>query len=50
MWIFGGLLYIIPLLILVVMMVRDDEGDVWVPEVVREQHAAAAAAGDTEAA
>lgn len=49
MWIFGGLLYIIPLLILVVMMVRDDEGDVWVPEVVREQHAAAAA-GDTEAA
>jgi putative membrane protein len=36
MWIFGGLLYIFPLLFLVVMMMREDEGDVWVPEYVRE--------------
>jgi putative membrane protein len=48
MWIFGGLLYIFPLLLLVVMMVREDEGDVWVPELVRER--AAAAAGETGAA
>jgi putative membrane protein len=39
MWIFGGLLYIFPLLLLVIMMVREDEGDVWVPELVREQEA-----------
>jgi cytochrome c oxidase assembly factor CtaG len=49
MWIFGGLLYIIPLLILVVAMIREDEGDVWVPELVREQQAAAVS-GDVEAA
>jgi putative membrane protein len=49
MWIFGGLLYIVPLLILVVMMIREDEGDVWIPEEVRAQQASAAA-GDVEAA
>jgi cytochrome c oxidase assembly factor CtaG len=49
MWIFGGLLYIVPLLILVVMMIREDEGDVWIPEEVRAQQASAAA-GDIEAA
>jgi putative membrane protein len=47
MWIFGGLLYIVPLLILVVMMIREDEGDVWIPEEVRAQEAAAR---DVEAA
>jgi putative membrane protein len=49
MWIFGGLLYIFPLLILVVKMIHEDEGDVWVPEVIREREAAAAGA-ETEAA
>jgi putative membrane protein len=49
MWIFGGLLYIFPLLLLVVMMIHEDEGDVWVPEVVREREAARAA-GATEVA
>ncbi len=49
MWIFGGLLYIVPLLILVVAMIREDEGDVWVPELVREREAAAAPA-DAEVA
>jgi putative membrane protein len=41
MWIFGGLLYIFPLILLIVMMIREDEGDVWVPAVVREREAAA---------
>ncbi len=49
MWIFGGLLYIFPLLLLVVMMIREDEGDVWVPEVVRQRQAAASR-GEIEAA
>jgi putative membrane protein len=35
MWVAGGLLYIIPLLILVLMMMREDEGHLWVPEAVR---------------
>ena len=35
MWVFGGLLFIIPLLALVLMMMREDEGDVWIPEAVR---------------
>jgi putative membrane protein len=48
MWIFGGLLYIFPLLLLIVMMIREAEGDVWVPEVIREREAAAAAAASTE--
>lgn len=39
MWVVGGLLYIIPLLILVVMMMREDEGHIWVPELVREREA-----------
>jgi putative membrane protein len=49
MWIFGGLLYIFPLLLLVVKMIHEDEGDVWVPEVIREREALAAGA-ETEAA
>lgn len=35
MWVVGGLLYIVPLLFLVLQMMRQDEGHVWVPEVVR---------------
>lgn len=35
MWVVGGMLFIAPLLVLVIMMMREDEGDVWVPEVVR---------------
>jgi cytochrome c oxidase assembly factor CtaG len=51
MWVFGGLLYIVPLLILVLMMMHEDEGDVWVPEVIRERDAASArTAADVEAA
>jgi putative membrane protein len=51
MWVFGGLLYIVPLLILVVKMIHEDEGDVWVPELIRDREAAAARAGaDVEAA
>lgn len=42
MWVVGGLLFIIPLLALVLMMMREDEGDVWVPEVVRARDAALA--------
>ncbi len=42
MWVAGGLLYIIPLLILVIMMMREDEGDVWVPETVRAGESAQA--------
>jgi putative membrane protein len=42
MWIFGGLLYIFPLLLLVVMMMQEDEGDVWVPRHVRDAQRAAA--------
>jgi putative membrane protein len=49
MWIFGGLLYIFPLLLLVVMMIQEDEGDVWVPQVVRDRESATAAA-DMESA
>ena len=40
MWVFGGLLFIIPLLALVLMMMRDDEGDLWVPEAIRAREAA----------
>ncbi|MBW3553283.1 MAG: cytochrome c oxidase assembly protein [Gemmatimonadetes bacterium] len=40
MWVVGGLLFIVPLLALVLMMMRQDEGDVWVPEVVRAREAA----------
>jgi cytochrome c oxidase assembly factor CtaG len=40
MWVVGGLLYIVPLLILVVKMIQEDEGDVWVPELVRGGDAA----------
>lgn len=43
MWVVGGLLYIIPLLVLVIMMMRQDEGDVWIPEAVRDREARAAA-------
>ncbi|MEJ2504453.1 MAG: cytochrome c oxidase assembly protein, partial [Gemmatimonadota bacterium] len=43
MWVAGGLLYIIPLLILVLMMMREDEGHLWVPEAVRGTLTAAAA-------
>lgn len=47
MWVVGGLLYIVPLLVLVIMMMRQDEGDVWVPEAIRAREAAAAStAGD----
>ena len=49
MWVVGGLLYIIPLLALVIMMMREDEGDVWVPETVRagdSAQARAARSGD----
>jgi putative membrane protein len=35
MWVAGGLLYIIPLLVLVLMMMQEDEGDTWIPEAVR---------------
>jgi putative membrane protein len=35
MWVAGGLLYIIPLLIMVLMMMREDEGHLWVPAAVR---------------
>jgi len=45
MWVIGGLLYIIPLLVLVLMMMREDEGDIWVPEVVHGRNARTAAAG-----
>lgn len=45
MWVVGGLLYIIPLLVLVLMMMQEDEGDVWVPEVVHGRKPRAAAAG-----
>lgn len=41
MWVAGGLLYIIPLLVLVIMMMREDEGDVWIPEAVRAGEAQA---------
>ena len=40
MWVVGGLLFIVPLLALVLMMMREDEGHVWVPEVVRAREAA----------
>lgn len=43
MWVVGGLLYIVPLLALVLMMMREDEGHVWIPEVVRAREAAALA-------
>lgn len=43
MWVVGGLLYIIPLLALVIMMMREDEGDLWVPEAVRTGRSAQAA-------
>ena len=39
MWVIGGLLFIVPLLALVLMMMREDEGDVWVPEVIRAREA-----------
>lgn len=42
MWVVGGLLFIVPLLALVLMMMRQDEGDVWVPEVVRARERALA--------
>jgi putative membrane protein len=43
MWVAGGLLYIVPLLILVLMMMREDEGDVWVPEAIRDRETRPAA-------
>lgn len=43
MWVLGGLLYIIPLLVLVLLMMRQDEGHVWIPEAVRARDALAAA-------
>ncbi|MGK7311502.1 MAG: cytochrome c oxidase assembly protein [Candidatus Longimicrobiales bacterium M2_2A_002] len=45
MWVAGGLLYIIPLLALVIMMMREDEGDVWIPEAVRTGESAQAGSG-----
>ena len=42
MWVVGGLLYIIPLLALVIMMMREDEGDLWIPESVRTGRSAQA--------
>lgn len=50
MWIVGGLLYIVPLLALVLMMMREDEGHVWVPEVVRAREATGPAGADTAGA
>jgi cytochrome c oxidase assembly factor CtaG len=35
MWVVGGLLYIVPLLILVLMMMQEDEGHLWVPDAIR---------------
>lgn len=43
MWVVGGLLYIVPLLVLVLMMMREDEGHVWVPRAIREREAEAVA-------
>ncbi len=45
MWVAGGLLYIIPLLVLVLMMMREDEGDLWIPEAVRVGRDAGAGPG-----
>ncbi len=39
MWVFVGVLFILPLFGLVLMMMREDEGDLWVPEVVRQAEA-----------
>lgn len=36
MWVWGGLLYIVPLLILVLMLMLEDEGHIWVPAAARE--------------
>ncbi|HUE77445.1 MAG TPA: cytochrome c oxidase assembly protein [Longimicrobiales bacterium] len=40
MWVVSGLLFIIPVLALVLMMMQEDEGDLWVPQVVRAREAA----------
>lgn len=40
MWVVSGLLFIVPVLVLVLMMMQEDEGDIWVPEVVRAREAA----------
>lgn len=45
MWVVGGLLYIVPLLVLVLMMMRQDEGHVWVPQVIRDREGTPQPAG-----
>lgn len=45
MWVLGGLIFIIPVLVLVMMMMREDEGHIWVPEAVRAREAAVAETG-----
>lgn len=44
MWVLGGLIFIVPVLALVLMMMREDEGHVWVPEVVRARETTTAVA------
>ncbi|HSH46585.1 MAG TPA: cytochrome c oxidase assembly protein [Longimicrobiales bacterium] len=46
MWVLGGLIYIVPVLALVMMMMRDDEGHVWVPEAIRDRDAVPLAGGE----
>lgn len=36
MWVWGGLIFFVPILFLVVAWMREEEGDLWVPEAVRE--------------
>ncbi len=35
MWVWGGLIFIVPILFLVVAWMWEEEGDIWVPEAAR---------------
>ncbi len=37
MWVWGGLIFIVPILFLVVAWMQEEEGDLWVPEAARLQ-------------
>lgn len=40
MWVWGGLIFIVPILFLIVAWMRQEEGDLWVPEAARERASA----------
>jgi putative membrane protein len=37
MWVFGGFIFVVPILFLVTEWMKEDEGDIWTPGLTREQ-------------